>query len=96
MKENETFEAVSNELKQSLKITLTAAADALRDAMKRLGTALREMINRWEEVQESQELNEHSVKRIKPLKMPRIPASLPLKHQVINRKPVLAVARSRC
>ncbi|OPG98633.1 hypothetical protein B2I21_09850 [Chryseobacterium mucoviscidosis] len=96
MKENETFEALSNELKQSLKIALTAAADALRDDMKRLGAAIREMINLWEDVQESQELNEHDVKRIKPLKMPRIQSCLPLKHQVIYREPVLAVARSRC
>lgn len=96
MKENETFYAVSNELKQSLKITLTAATDALRDAMKLLGAAIREMINLWEEVQESPELNEYDVKRIKPLKLPKIPLSLPLKHQVINRKPVLQVARSRC
>lgn len=96
MKENETFEAAIKEMKQSLKITLTAVTDALRDHMKRLGAAIREMISLWESVQESQDLNEHDVKRIKPLKMPRIPASLPLKHQVINRKPVLAVARSRC
>lgn len=96
MKENETFDAVSNELKQSLKIAITAAADALRDHMKRLGTAIREMISLWEYVQEYQELNEHDVKRIKPLQLPRNPVMLPLKHQVINRKPVLAVARSRC
>ncbi|SLJ92734.1 hypothetical protein SAMN06272722_1011128 [Paenibacillus sp. RU5A] len=96
MKENESFDAVSNELKQSLKTALTAAADALWDAFNRFGAAIREMQKIWLRVQESQELNEHDVKRIKPLKMPRIPASLPLKHQVINRKPVLAVARSRC
>lgn len=96
MKENETFEAVSNELKQSLKAALKVAADALWDAFNRLGAAIREMQQLWLRVQESQELDEHDVKRIKPLKMPRIPASLPLKHQVFNRKPVLAVARSRC
>jgi hypothetical protein len=96
LKENETFEALSNELKQSIKTTLKAAADALWDAINRFGAAIREMQQLWLRVQESQELNEHDVKRIKPLKMPRIPSCLPLKHQVINRKPVLAVARSRC
>ncbi|MGF6358058.1 hypothetical protein ABIE27_006023 [Paenibacillus sp. 4624] len=34
--------------------------------------------------------------KTKPLRLRDLPKSLPMQHQVLNRKPVLQVARSRC
>lgn len=34
--------------------------------------------------------------KTKPLRLRDLPKTLPMRHQVFNRKPVLAVARSRC
>ncbi|MDT9720468.1 hypothetical protein QVE09_16235 [Paenibacillus sp. ClWae2A] len=34
--------------------------------------------------------------KTKPLRLRDLPRALPMRHQVLNRKPVLQVARSRC
>lgn len=49
----------------------------------------------WDAIQEFMESDEQPVKT-KPLRLRDLPKALPMQHQVMNRKPVLQVARSRC
>ncbi|WP_285074781.1 hypothetical protein [Paenibacillus sp. UMB7766-LJ446] len=76
--------------------------ETMRQAFVRLSEAFAIMAHAIQERQGVVELleliesyDEQPVKT-KPLRLRDLPKALPMRHQVLNRKPVLQVARSRC
>jgi hypothetical protein len=74
----------------------------MRRAFERLSESFAIIANAIQERQGVVELleliepyDEQPVKT-KPLRLRDLPRSLPMRHQVLNRKPILQVARSRC
>lgn len=72
-------------------------------ALERLSQAFRALVNAIQERQEVIDLLEligeydEQLIKTKPLRLRDLPKTLPImRHQVLNRKPVLQVARSRC
>ncbi|MGP3782343.1 MULTISPECIES: hypothetical protein [unclassified Paenibacillus] len=83
-----------------------AVLDFINQLSKRLQDAVISVMNSfaannevfakmWEQIQEFRQTEEQPVKK-KPLRLRDLPKTLPMRHQVLNRKPVLQVARSRC
>lgn len=74
----------------------------MRQAFIRLSedfAAMANAIRKRQEVIDLLELIEpydEQLVKTKPLRLRDLPRALPMRHQVLNRKPVLQVARSRC
>jgi hypothetical protein len=92
---NEDFSVHAGELKQALIVALSAISNHLWNSFNQFSAEIRKMQQAWMKVQKIQELDECPM-WTDPLRLPAMLPTLPMKNQVMNRKPLRAVARSSC
>ena len=95
----EYWETLTEQQKDAIVIFINQLSERLQDAvnsiMSSFASQSEAFAKMWQQIQEFREMDEQLVKT-KPLRLRDLPRALPMRHQVLNRKPVLQVARSRC
>lgn len=74
---------------------IVVALEQFGEAFKAMANALKERQGFMELLELIGEYDEQPLKT-KPLRLRDLPKALPMRHQVMNRKPAMQVARSRC